>query len=371
MLKGVVDLTESQRAPRKGVPTHPCGFHTTLDLHDGRVLNLGETIFQFHELIGRGTCVCRAILEEEDVVVKWTWPAKGRTAEATPVRTATDLATSSGDTWVLNHLPNILHAEQQDFEDEDSQCRSSDHLDDDVEPRVLRILVQEELFPITDLTIADEFSQAFYGIFKCYRWVYEKAHLMHRDISRNNLMFRRINGKVCGVLNDFDLAVIKTDMPLSTSNHRTGTAAYMALDLLKSDPPPPHIVRFDLESLYYVFAYIVCQYHDGKKIDDPPFQEWNHLPLRGLYVKKFTFIHDSLNVPQTPKFVGLRKSTVGLHRMFRDAFQARVKAEEAEEDISDGPSTPPPPFDNETLGNHITFDTFERILTKHLPTKCR
>ncbi|KAJ7162263.1 hypothetical protein C8R46DRAFT_848375, partial [Mycena filopes] len=239
-------------------------------------------------------------------VVKWTWPAKGPTPEASLIKTATDLATSSGDTWVLNHLPIILHAEQQDFEEEDSsQRRPSDHFDDDHELRVLRILVQEELFPITDLTTADELGQAFHGIFKCYRWLYEKAHLMHRDISRNNSMFRRINGKVYGVLNDFDLAVIRSDLTLSTSNHRTGTAPYMALDLLKSNPPPLHIVRFDLESLYYVFAYIVCQYHEGKKIANPPFDKWDHLSAEDLYDRKVAFLATPIEVPQTPNFTNL------------------------------------------------------------------
>ncbi|KAJ7131627.1 hypothetical protein C8R46DRAFT_658699 [Mycena filopes] len=386
MLKRIASLSDSQwgfhrlTQPRlkqiylKGVLTSPFG-NSTLTLNDQRKLHLGETIFQAHGIIGRGTCVSRATLDGQNVVVKWSWPAKSRMAEAAFVRRATEKATGNS-AWVLNHLPKIIYEEEQELDADSPQRRLSEHLGDEYEDRVFRLVVQEELFPITSLTTAEELSQAFHGIFKCYRWLYENIDLMHRDISLNNLMFRRIDGKVYGVLNDFDLAVIKTDMPLSTSNHRTGTAPYMALDLLKPNHPPPHIVRFDLESLYYVFAYIVCQYHDGKKIDNPPFEEWNHLSPRGLYKEKYTFIHGSLNVQQTPQFTTLKNATVLLHIMFWHAYRAREDSNtdpEAALLMSRLYQTPLPlPVDDETLGNRVTFDAFERILKETLPSlaKC-
>ncbi|KAJ6572696.1 hypothetical protein DFH09DRAFT_891427, partial [Mycena vulgaris] len=58
--------------------------------------------------------------------------------------------------------------------------------------------------------------------------------IMHRDISRNNLMHRRIGGKIYGVLNDFDLSVVMGKEPRSTSKQRTGTEPYMAMDLLET-----------------------------------------------------------------------------------------------------------------------------------------
>ncbi|KAJ7202942.1 hypothetical protein B0H12DRAFT_967807, partial [Mycena haematopus] len=139
-------------------------------------------------IIGRGTCVSLAKLkgEEEDLVVKWSWLPKSRTSEAELVKIATELATASGD-WVLNHLPKILHAEEREF-DTDPPQRLSKHFGEDNELRVLCIVVQERLYPITELTTAAELGEAFRGIFKCYRWLYEKAGIMHRDISCNNLM---------------------------------------------------------------------------------------------------------------------------------------------------------------------------------------
>ncbi|KAJ7162269.1 hypothetical protein C8R46DRAFT_1222402 [Mycena filopes] len=212
-----------------GALTSPFG-NSILTLKDQRKLHLGETIFQAHGIIGRGTCVSRATLDGRNVIVKWSWSAKTRKAEAALVRQATDKATGK-NVWVLNHLPKVIYEEEQELDADSPQRRLSEHLGDEYEDRVFRLVVQEELFPITSLTTGEELSQAFHGIFKCYRWLYENIDLMHRDISLNNLMVRKVGNKFYGVLNDFDLAVIKSDLPLSTSNHRTGTAPYMALDL--------------------------------------------------------------------------------------------------------------------------------------------
>ncbi|KAJ7797936.1 hypothetical protein B0H14DRAFT_2530667 [Mycena olivaceomarginata] len=343
-----------------GAATHPFDG-SDIKLNDGRSLAMGETISQSHGIIGRGTCVSRAKMEvkgkEEDVIVKWSWPAKTRTPEVDLVKRATELATQSGDSWVLNHLPKILHAEEKEF-DEDSPQR---HFGEDYELRVLRIVAQERLRPITELTTAAELSGAFHGIFKCYRWLYEKAGIMHRDISRNNLMYREIDGKIYGVLNDFDLSVLQDKELRSTSKQRTGTEPYMAGDLLVTGPPPPHLYRFDLESLFYVLAYVVCQYHDGKKIDNPPFDAWDHLPTTALRAKKSQFLLADM-VPPTSNFLALEALTLLLHEMFGDAYNARKKANTlARLGLA---STP---FEDDTLGDHITFDKFEKILVANLP----
>ncbi|KAF7365975.1 Protein kinase [Mycena venus] len=104
---------------------------------------MGETIFQSHGIIGRGTCVSRAKTEvkgmEKEVIVKWSWPAKTRTPEADLVKIATELAITSGDSWVLNHLPKILHAEQKEFDEDSLQRHLSKHFGEAYELRVLRI----------------------------------------------------------------------------------------------------------------------------------------------------------------------------------------------------------------------------------------
>ncbi|KAJ6598737.1 hypothetical protein B0H10DRAFT_2085083 [Mycena sp. CBHHK59/15] len=367
MLKGVVDLTENQWGyhpllnaphptelyPSQGVLTHPFGGFD-IKLNDGRSLTMGETIFQSHGIIGRGTCVSRAKMEvegkEQEVIVKWSWPAKTRTPEADLVKIATDLATASGDSWVLNHLPKILHAEQKEFDADSPQRRLSEHFGEDYELRALRIVVQERLRPITELMTAAELGEAFHGIFKCYRWLFEKANIMHRDISRNNLMYRRIDGKIYGVLNDFDLSVVMGKEPRSTSKQRTGTEPYMAMDLLETDPPPPHF--FDSISN-----------RSWKKIDNPPFDAWDHLPTTALLPKKRQFLADAMTVPPTSNFLALRRLTLLLHEMFSKAYNARTEAQTL---VMLGSASTT--FEDDTLGDHITFDKFEKILVNNLPS---
>jgi len=82
-------------------------------------------------------------------------------------------------------------------------------------------------------------------------------------------MFRHgSDGSVHGVLNDFDHA-IRIDAPSSPSSHqRTGTAPYMAIDIIEASPPLVHLYRHDLESLYYILVCVV------RPADDPSIQNW-------------------------------------------------------------------------------------------------
>jgi hypothetical protein len=70
-------------------------------------------------------------------------------------------------------------------------------------------------------------------IFLGYRWLFEIPKNLHRDISLNNLVLRKEGDKVYTVLNDFDLAV-SADIK---SKQRTGTKPFMAIDLLRPNPP--------------------------------------------------------------------------------------------------------------------------------------
>ncbi|KAJ7856529.1 hypothetical protein B0H14DRAFT_3864988 [Mycena olivaceomarginata] len=343
MLKGIYE---------RGVLTHPFGG-STIELNNGQSLAMGETIFQAHGIIGRGTCV---------------WPAETRTPEADLVKKAVALATGSESkaSWVLNHLPKILHAEQIEFGHDSPQQYLSQHFGVDYELRVLRIVVQEPLRPITELTTAAEFLEAFQGILKCYYWLHEIAHIMHRDISRNNLMYRKIDGKIYGVLNDFDL---------SSPTWRWTS--------LRTGPPPPHLPRFDLESLFYVMVYIVYQYHEGKKIDKPPFDAWDHSPTTTLHAQKREFLAEPMKVRATSKFRPLHQRILLLHEMFGDGYNERKKAvmrvliasaSTTEEDASEedmlwdtfdheilGDT-----FDNEKLAGNVTFTKFGDILGVNL-----
>ncbi|KAJ7721396.1 hypothetical protein B0H16DRAFT_1262746, partial [Mycena metata] len=149
-------------------------------------------------LIGRGTCVVHAtVIASTDgqnigkpVIVKWSWSPRTRTQEASIIKAATTRANETGDTWVLDHLPIVLHS--QEVNDADSpKLRLFQAFEKKYELRDLRITVQEELTPIEHLTTAPELTQAIRGTVlsrPSYRWLFEKARVMHQDVSLGNLM---------------------------------------------------------------------------------------------------------------------------------------------------------------------------------------
>ena len=199
MLHGMASLSRRQwgyetilRPPRPPMPRHlsssPVSSHLfdgyTFRLNIGETLVLGQTIHHQHGLIGRGTCVVRAeaakptIAGQDDnlvsnlanrpLILKISWAATTRARERELVGKAYSMATSADEhRWVLDHLPNILHAEEIYNTDDSNQKGLLDLLGDKYEERELRIVVQEELFPITQLTTAADLAIALRGIFNC------------------------------------------------------------------------------------------------------------------------------------------------------------------------------------------------------------
>ncbi|KAF9071409.1 hypothetical protein BDP27DRAFT_1322083, partial [Rhodocollybia butyracea] len=192
---------------------------------------------------------------------------------------------------------------------------------------VLRITVMTELLPIAKLTNPADLKIVFRDIFRCYRWLVEEAKILHRDVSVANIMYRyESDGSIHGVLNNFDHA-IRTDVLRSPSSHqRTGTAPYMAIDILRTSPPPIHLYRHDLESLYYVLVCTVCP------ADDPTIRDWFSLGGRLMAAIKRTFFTKKGLTPRA-----------GFESLNMRGFN---------EDK---------PYDDETLGGEVSFDTFSVI----------
>jgi hypothetical protein len=175
---------------------------------------------------------------------------------------------------------------------------------------------------------------------------------MQRDVSLNNLMFRKIDDKVYGVLNDFDLAVYWKDLSQSTSKQRTGTKPFMARDLLVLDNPPAHTYRFDLESLFYVMVFAVYHYHDKKEIDNPPYKLWEELGTEALLEKKEAFFAKELLEP-TKNFAPLKPLIKDIYGLFVVFFAKRLLAPEIREQMK-------------SVGE-VDFNEVQRIFETHLP----
>jgi Fungal protein kinase len=170
-------------------------------------------------------------------------------------------------------------------------------------------------------------------------------------------MFRRKDGKIFGVLNDYDLALLGTnDTP--TSKNRTGTKPFMAIDLL-GNPTDVHRYRHDLESMFYVIVYVTSRYHEGQEINDPPLQDWEELGEVALKAEKALFITGALP-PSSRLFENF---DVWTDKMREALLQGRAsyarhlgklrRAERVAGSI--------PVFDLETLDGHVSFKVFGDI----------
>ncbi|KAF9067845.1 hypothetical protein BDP27DRAFT_1295858 [Rhodocollybia butyracea] len=353
-----VPLPSDQRSPH-------CDFFSGAPLQfpfsNGELrLILGTILFYQHGIIGRGSFVIEATIsvappqlagkEGSVCVVKLSRPAKKRLSEPTLIVKARQLASRQDWQWVLQHLPEILYSTE--LPSTPTQLRLVAFFKDAYEQRVVRVVVMAQLFPMSALTDPADLGTVFKDVFKCYRWLCEHAKLLHRDISVANIMFRRgSNGQVHGVLNDFDHAIRIGPESTPSSRQRTGTAPYMAIDILDASPPPIHLYRHDLESLYYVLVCTVCP------SEDPSIKKWFNSGGSVMADLKRAFFTKPHLTPQ-PGFQVFSKWMDALHTAFGDGLVARYNHSKGR--LTD------PPYDNETLGGNVTFDAFSVIFETDL-----
>ncbi|KAF8900375.1 hypothetical protein CPB85DRAFT_1565245 [Mucidula mucida] len=247
-------------------------FITLQDANGSFSVKLGRIIHQEAGLIGRCTYIVNAESETRwpgmKLVVKITWSPTDRTSEATFVNRVREEAAAQNADWVLDHVPNILHS--QDFErlpDEvgcdlaaflnDPSTRYADGRRFTYENRVLRVSVHEKLCKLSEASSVVDYAQIFFDVLQVHRWIYDHARILHRDISQGNIMWHMRRGRICGVLNDFDLSSFR-DSTSPSSKQRTGTRPFMAREFhTNPEAPPAHLYRHDLESLFYVLFVLV------------------------------------------------------------------------------------------------------------------
>ena len=181
---------------------------------------------------------------------------------------------------------------------------------------------------------------------------------------------------MCGVLTDYDLSSwVSTLNPdyTKTSQQRTGTPPYMANGLLDGTDVV-HLYRHDVESLFYIMLILVTHYEiqapakegGGLRVREGilRFQPWFELlDYDTLGEKKMGFFLSLKPFELSPSFKNFRSWLSGLRKVFNHGFMAKnrnrssqVFGEQAEES-SDEDMTP---YDDETLGGHLTYSVFIR-----------
>ncbi|KAJ8701075.1 hypothetical protein PTI98_004038 [Pleurotus ostreatus] len=126
----------------------------------------------------------------------------------------------------------------------------------------VRFVVKEVGRPIERFSSSKEMFQAVYDAFQGHKQAYEKCKLLHRDVSGGNILLVT-NG---GLLNDWDMAVkVNEDKRGPRAHERTGTWAFMSIDLLRGERRP-HKISDDLESFFWVVLYYSLLYLPHNKV---------------------------------------------------------------------------------------------------------
>ncbi|KAF8914748.1 hypothetical protein CPB85DRAFT_1433490 [Mucidula mucida] len=373
-------------------------------------VTLGRVIDRQTGIIGRCTFIVNATCASRwpgiELIVKITWSPTSRTSEAEFMQSVQEVAAHSGADWVLDHVPNILHS--QDFPHLPDQVGgrlsaflNSLHEDDwasspgefKYEDRVMRVSVHEKLYKLSELDTVSNHAQVFHDVVQVHRWLYDFPRILHRDISHSNIMWHRRRGRICGVLNDFDLSSFR-DNTAPSSKQRTGTRPYMARELHQGAKISiRHLYRHDLESFFYVLLLLTGAY---KLLDEPevdeitkekcyllgdeksPYKEWSSLHESLLKSEKEGLVRSPLNPYTHPSFQKLSGQIVNarlflfygsLAQQTNDARRAQAQAQ-AQWGGSFAPMVPSAQtgeYDDETLGGHWTYNNFLDCIGAGLP----
>ncbi|THU76486.1 hypothetical protein K435DRAFT_771032 [Dendrothele bispora CBS 962.96] len=329
-----------------------------------QLLILGNVLYRARSIVGRGTIVIEAAPKEQPdawlYTAKYSFPPATRHSEASLILSALRTAKQRPEwSWVENHLPNLKFWEDVELTDDDDdedfpheriKLFLDEHCPDfGYEKRVLRILVQDRLEPLTSLSEEVHYAQVFCDVLQAHRWLYDHCQILHRDISMNNIMVRKVDGKIFGVLNDLDLASRATKEMSATSKHRTGTRPFMAYELLDPKKVVSHLYRHDLESFFYVMLCLCCRYNlDGTRAGNE-YDEWftrSALDVKRSKTDMFTQL-EAFEPPVTPDFSAFEPLLVHIHGLIKEALVQGL--------VSGIQGTP---FDPETGNNRLTYENF-------------
>lgn len=194
--------------------------------------------------------------------------------------------------------------------------------------------------------------------------LFEKAGVLHRDISIGNLMVDASDPSQ-GVLIDLDFAA-RVGEHGNPSDGETfppaGTVNFRAFDLLTPEKPLKAYYRHDLESFLYTLLWIQMHYRDGKKLNNPVSKSFDfHFDTTWGVTKsrKRGFLlggcYDDDQLPPT----SLRDEwLMPLRRLFGEALDAETNAFVSHRD-GEGAL-----LDRDTFGGRITYETFAEILRR-------
>ncbi|KAJ3752205.1 protein kinase [Lentinula raphanica] len=302
----------------------------------------------------------------ERKVMKINFASRTRPSEAEFIREASLQAESTGNRWALEHLPNIVDSITFPYDETTVQCHVKKPLKGQDEDCVMRVTLLDKLQPLSELDNPRELAQVFYDILQIHQWLYECPRILHCDISMGNIMFRRIDGKVYGVLNDFNLSSCRQDMDKGpTSKHRTGTMPYMSHQLLDPDWQGGHYYRHDIESLFYVILCMACRYKSpGVSAAEPrAYSDWFSGSDHDLLANKSLFLVGGSLVPTIatqPHFAGFQEWLDSIYHLCSSGYLDARLTQNRRVKGGTGDSSS---FDWTTLDNRVSYAEMRLVMS--------
>ncbi|CAE6378080.1 unnamed protein product [Rhizoctonia solani] len=289
-----------------------------------------QTLYKARALFGRGSAAFLVADKKNPsalYVVKISCQAKTREPESEFLKAAAD-------------IPNVIRmARSANWGDMlEGFGQRFLELVEKYEPREFRVLVLSPVCElITAIKDASVLKTCFIKLVKAHHGLFEQK-ILHCDISIGNLMYDVRTQEP--YLIDVDLGKSIEKLGTPSSNHRTGTLPFMAIDLLVPKPPP-HLYRHDLESFFYVLVWICAKEHHGWHLVDS---------VAAMAEKKLYFIvqFDINDLHVRDGYTELKSTWITtLHTLFGAGVAKKLLL--AKRDKS---------FENSTLGGEVTYETF-------------
>ncbi|KAI0786238.1 hypothetical protein C8Q75DRAFT_867333 [Abortiporus biennis] len=310
-----------------------------LVLSTSRVQKLPIDIRCTANVIGRGTTIIPlkpashsgSLSNPNALIAKISWQTKSRTPEDNFIRAIRKkLKGDDQGRDYLDNIPRLIHSLSLDMDAEELSFPPGvmEEFEEQSEPRVFRLLIFVCYEPLENVCNVEEFKKIFREVVSAHYYVYTVAGIIHRDISIDNVMFLRVGNTVVGILSDWDLAVgasrteqdeevmrVRSIEPGSEQTHattseaapeiiqpqtedkwarmrfKTGTTAFMALDLLQGMPLRRHLYRYDLESFFYVLVWF-CASIKSKEDASGEIAKWQYSQDSEIFKYKKSFLND-------------------------------------------------------------------------------
>ncbi|KAH8104378.1 hypothetical protein DFH11DRAFT_1864779 [Phellopilus nigrolimitatus] len=313
---------ESTNKLQSGLLEPVTGSDTPLDI--SKVV-LGEKLTSPYCLIGRGTSVIKANIDGYKLVIKFSWQAKTRKNEDEFILDARTLLD------IIKHIPEIFGKVVVNDMTPVAKLRDACMTKGEIfEVREFRALVMREYFRIYDLKPKD-FWAVIVQIVKCLHTLFVRLKMLHGDISISNIAFYLSEkNEIVAVLLDFDLA---SYFPFKqSSNHRTGTAPFMAREVLDlSNKEFTRGFHHELESAFYTVVWHGVGYK-GYKIPKKGdiLADWRKGSWKKILGAKRSFIREPSTMMEVLDYIEdkeLRTHCQGIGTCFHDA-SAEVTAQQ-------------------------------------------